>query len=91
MPLPITMYGASHCEDTQRVRERLIRLGVPFKEVDVEQESQAAQFVIFVNAGFCSTPTLVFGEGKFKVVLTEPSDEELNQTLLQAGYELKNI
>jgi len=44
--------------------------------------------VIFINGGFRSTPTLVIGDGKVKTILTEPSDTQLEEMLLQAGYSL---
>ena len=39
----------------------------------------------FINGGFRSTPTLVFDEGNRKIVLTEPTDEELERELVRAG------
>lgn len=87
MPLPLTMYGATYCEDTQHVRERLTAWRIPFSEVNIDHDAAAEQFVIFINGGHRSTPTLVFGDGARKTVLTEPSDLELQQTLHEAGYD----
>ncbi|MFN3741211.1 MAG: glutaredoxin family protein [Anaerolineales bacterium] len=90
MPLPLTLYGATDCDDTERTRNRLRELGVPFREVNVSHDPEAERFVIFINRGYRSTPTLVFGEGKFKIIVTEPTDQELNQVLIQAGYSIPN-
>jgi len=86
MPLPIVMYGALDCEDTDRIRDYLHRLNVTFEEIDIDQDSSAEQFVIFINNGFRSTPTLVLGEKKRKLVLTEPSAKELVKALKEFGY-----
>lgn len=88
MPLPITMYGATDCDDTQRTRLRLQEYGIPFREVNIDGDTIAEGFVIFINRGYRSTPTLVFGEGKLKWIITEPTEEELDQVLIQAGYSL---
>lgn len=84
MPLPITLYGSTHCDDTERTRHSLQRLGIPFSEVNIDHDPAAEQFVIFINRGYRSTPTLVIGDSKTKLILTEPTDEELSQVLTQA-------
>ncbi len=90
MPLPLTLYGATDCDDTERTRTHLCKLGIPFREVNIDDDAEAEQFVKFINQGYRSTPTLVLGEGKFKIVVTEPTDQELEQVLIQAGYSIPN-
>lgn len=90
MPLPLILYGATDCDDTERTRHRLYSLGIPFQEVNIDQDDEAERFVLFVNRGYRSTPTLVFGEGKFKIVVTEPTDQELDQVLIRAGHSIPN-
>lgn len=87
-PLPLTLYGGDDCDDTEHVTGRLNALGIPFRAVILENDADAEQFVIFINNGFRSTPTLVFGTGKHKIVLTEPTDEELEVMLQATGYDL---
>lgn len=77
----IFLYGAADCDDTQRTRAHLHARQIPFQEVSIDEDPEAERFVIFINKGFRSTPTLVFGEGKRKVILTEPSNEELDAEL----------
>lgn len=77
----ITLYGALDCDDTERSRTYLQSHKIAFAEVSIDNNPEAEQFVIFINRGFRSTPTLVIGEGKRKVVLTEPEDEELAREL----------
>lgn len=88
MPLPLTLYGASDCDDTERTRHHLRQWGIPFREVNIDRDAVAEQFVIFINRGYRSTPTLVFGEGKYKIVVTEPTTSELEQVLTQAGFSI---
>lgn len=90
MPLPLILYGATDCDDTERVRHRLHRLAIPFQEVNIDEDDEAERFVMFVNRGYRSTPTLVFGGGKFKIVVTEPTDQELDQVLIRAGHSIPN-
>ncbi len=85
-PMPVTLYGGDDCDDTERVVGRLRQWGIPFREVILERDPDAEHFVIFINRGYRSTPTLVFGEGKLKIVLTEPEDDELARALADAGH-----
>lgn len=78
---PLTLYGRPDCDDTDRVRLWLQERGVAFREVNIDEDAAANQFVLVVNGGFRSTPTLVFGAGRRKLVLTEPTDEELEAAL----------
>ncbi|MBI5824556.1 MAG: glutaredoxin family protein [Chloroflexi bacterium] len=81
MPLPIVLYGAADCDDTERTREHLRALGAPFREVSIDRDPESERFVVFINGGYRSTPTLVVGEGKHKLILTEPTNEELDEVL----------
>lgn len=81
MSLSLTVYGSTDCDDTEHTRERLRACGVPFREVNIDHDPEAERFVLFINGGYRSTPTLVLGEGKRKLILTEPSDQELDATL----------
>jgi mycoredoxin len=87
-PLPLTLYGADDCDDTEHTLDRLRARRIPFREISIDHDPAAEQFVIFINNGYRSTPTLVFGAGQWKIVLTEPTDEQLVQALRQAGYAL---
>ncbi|HRN50637.1 MAG TPA: glutaredoxin family protein [Anaerolineales bacterium] len=77
----IFLYGAADCDDTERTRQHLHSQNIEFTEVSIDTDAEAERFVIFINRGFRSTPTLVIGEGKRKVILTEPSNEELDAEL----------
>ncbi len=77
----IILYGARDCDDTQRTRAYLQANRVPFEEISIDQDAEAERFVLFINKGFRSTPTLVIGDGQRKVVLTEPTNEALDAEL----------
>lgn len=85
-PLPLTLFGGDDCDDTERVVDRLREWSIPHRMVIIEDNPAAEQFVVFINNGYRSTPTLVFGDGKRKIILTEPEEEELADALREAGY-----
>jgi mycoredoxin len=84
--LPITVYGATDCEDTQETVETLQQLGITFNLVNIDFDQEAERFVIFINHGYRSTPTLVFGTARRKIILTEPDPGGLTAALVEAGY-----
>jgi len=83
-PLPIRMYARPDCEDSERARNRLRELGIPFIEINIEEDEAAARYVERLNRGFRSTPTIVFGDEAFYIV--EPTVEQLDEALRRAGY-----
>ena len=88
MSFSLIMYGATYCGDTIRTRRQLNQLGINFEDVNIDHDEEAERFVIFINKGYRSTPTLVFGDGKFKNIAVEPSNMELLDILKQVGYSL---
>ena len=86
-PLPLTVYGGGDCDDTERVVGQLDALAIPYRLVIIDDDPAAERFVIFINNGYRSTPTLVFGDGNRKTVLTEPTSAELAGALRAAGYD----
>jgi glutaredoxin len=55
-PLPIQMYARPDCEDSELARERLRALGIPFIEINIDEDEEAARYVERLNRGFRSTP-----------------------------------
>ncbi len=84
--LPVITYGSHACEDTALARDRLKSLNVPFVAHDYEDDAYVADRIEAYNHGDLRTPTIVFGEDKF--VLTEPSVQELEETVAKAGYQI---
>ncbi|GIW30580.1 MAG: NrdH-redoxin [Meiothermus sp.] len=58
----ITMYTTSWCPDCHAAKQALTNLGLPFQEINIEQDPIAAELVMKVNNGKRSVPTLVYKE-----------------------------
>ncbi len=80
MTQPLTMYTTTWCAFCKRLKRQLAADGIEIAEVDIEQDPAAAEFVMTVNGGFQTVPTVVFPDGS---ALTNPSaavvKERLNQ------------
>ncbi len=59
---PLTVYSTRWCGDCQRVKSFLDKFAIPFVEIDIEQDPEAAAYVQSVNDGRRSVPTLVVGD-----------------------------
>jgi glutaredoxin len=63
-----------------------LRRDKPVREINVDLDAKAERFVIFINEGKRTTPTLVIGEGKQKTIISEPTNAELDELSTCAGY-----
>ena len=70
----IVAYGTNWCPDCHRSKRFLDERGVPYVNVDVEHDVQAAAYIQQINHGKRVIPTIVFPDGS---VLFEPSNTEL--------------
>lgn len=75
-PSQITMYTTEYCSDCLRAKKFFKDNNIPHEVIRLEDNSEATEFVIKVNNGYRSVPTIIFPDG---VVLVEPSWEELKQ------------
>ena len=62
-PGSVTMFSTSWCGYCNRLKAQMGREGIAFTEVDIEQEPEAVQFVMEVNGGNQTVPTLLFPDG----------------------------
>ena len=70
----ITMYSTPWCGYCRRLKSQMDREGISFAEVDIEQQPDAADYVMSVNGGNQTVPTVVvLGAGGQKTVMTNPS------------------
>ena len=69
-PGNVTMFTTPWCGYCRRLKSQLEREGIGFTEVDIEREPDAAAFVMSVNGGNQTVPTLVFPDGS---AATNPS------------------
>lgn len=56
------MYTTSWCPDCVVAKRALTQRGIAFEEINIEGDEAAAQFVMSVNGGKRSVPTLVSGD-----------------------------
>jgi len=66
----LTMYTTPWCGFCRNLKNQLARAGIEMAEVDIERDESAAEFVMSVNGGNQTVPTLLFPDG---TVLTNPS------------------
>jgi mycoredoxin len=59
---PLKMYTTTWCPDCTVAKSVLKKRGLEFEEINIEQDDAAAQYVMSVNGGKRSVPTLVMGE-----------------------------
>jgi glutaredoxin len=83
-PAEIVMYARERfCPDVTRTRLRLTELGLQWTEFDVEADP-AAKAAAYKASGRSNVPTLLIGDR----VLVEPSNAELDDALVAAGYDI---
>ena len=66
----IIMYSTPWCGYCRRLKAQLEREGIEFTVVDIEQDEAAAEFVMSVNGGDQTVPTVLFPDG---TALTNPT------------------
>jgi mycoredoxin len=74
----LTMYSTSWCGYCRRLKSQLGREGISYDEVDIEQDPAAADFVMSVNGGNQTVPTVRFADGS---ALTNPSIADVRAKL----------
>ena len=74
----LTMYSTSWCGFCHRLKSQLDREGIAYDVVDIEQDPVAADFVMSVNGGNQTVPTIRFDDGS---ALTNPSIVQLKEHL----------
>lgn len=65
----LTMYSTPWCGYCVRLKRALEREGIDFDEVDIEQDPAAADYVMAINEGNATVPTIVLPDG---TTLTNP-------------------
>jgi mycoredoxin len=78
MEQQLTMYTTVWCAFCRRLKRQLARDGIEMAEVDIEQDPAAADYVMSVNGGFQTVPTVVFPDGS---ALTNPSAAQVKERL----------
>lgn len=76
----LTMYSTPWCGYCHRLKSQLDREGIAYEVVDIEQDPAAADFVMSVNGGNQTVPTMKFDDGS---ALTNPSIIQVKERLAE--------
>ena len=74
----ITMFSTTWCGYCRRLKGQLDRAGIGYTEVNIEEVPKAADYVMQVNGGNQTVPTVVFPDG---TAATNPSLAEVKARL----------
>ncbi len=78
MAQPLTMFTTTWCAFCRRLKSQLTAEGIEIAEVNIEEDPAAADYVMSVNGGCQTVPTVVFPDGS---ALTNPSMTAVKQRL----------
>ena len=74
VPAQIVMHATAYCSDCRRAKKFFEAHNIPHLRVGLEGNAEATNFVMKINNGYKSVPTIVFPDGS---LLVEPGWEEL--------------
>jgi mycoredoxin len=74
----LIMYTTPWCGFCRNLKRQLARDGIELTEVDIEQDPAACEFVMSVNGGNQTVPTIVFPDG---TTLVNPSAAQVRARL----------
>ncbi len=77
-PGTVTMFSTTWCGYCRRLKSQMDREGIGYSEVNIEHVDDAAAFVMQVNGGNQTVPTVLFPDG---TAATNPSLAEVKQRL----------
>lgn len=72
------MYSAPWCGYCRRLAAQMDRAGIDYTVVDVDQDPAAADYVMSVNGGNRTVPTVQFADG---TTLTNPTIVQVKERL----------
>jgi mycoredoxin len=75
----ITMFSTTWCGYCRRLKGQLDREGIGYTEINIEEVPKAAEYVMEVNGGNQTVPTVVFPDG---TAATNPSLAEVKSRLV---------
>ncbi|MEX2289171.1 MAG: mycoredoxin [Mycobacteriales bacterium] len=81
MTSTLTVYSTPWCGYCHRLMKQLDRQGIEYASVDIERDAAAADYVMTVNGGNQTVPTVVFADG---TALTNPSLAQVTAKLVAA-------
>lgn len=82
----IKIYATTWCGDCRMAQRWFDSHDIPYEYINIEEDDKAAEYVVRVNGGMRSVPTIIFPDGS---VLVEPSPRQL-AAKLQSGQVLQS-
>jgi mycoredoxin len=74
----ITMYSTTWCGYCRRLKTLLDREGIGYTEVNIEDDASSADFVMSINGGNQTVPTVLFPDGS---AATNPTLQDVKARL----------
>jgi mycoredoxin len=74
----LTVYGTKWCGDCRRTQRFLEDYRIDYQFINIDTDKKGEQYVLKVNRGLRSVPTIVFPDGS---ILVEPSNTQLAEKL----------
>ena len=74
----VTMYSTPWCGYCHRLKAQLDRENIAYQVIDISDDPAAAEFVMSVNGGNQTVPTLKFDDGS---ALTNPTVVQVKEKL----------
>jgi len=79
-PSQIVIYTTQFCSDCLRAKKFFEANKIPHLSIGLEGDQKATDFVVQINNGYRSVPTIIFPDGS---ILVEPSWSELKRKFEQ--------
>ena len=77
----LTMYTTPWCGYCRNLKRQLAREGIEMTEIDIERDPSAAEYVMEVNGGNQTVPTVVVDAPGGRTVLTNPSVRQVKEAM----------
>ena len=74
----VTMYSTTWCGYCRRLKSQFEREGIEYTVVDIEQDPAAAEYVMSVNGGNQTVPTIQYSDG---TAMTNPTIVQVREKL----------
>ncbi|WP_412540394.1 mycoredoxin [Longispora sp. K20-0274] len=74
----LTMYSTTWCGYCRRLKSQFDREGIAYQVIDIEDSPSDAEFVMSVNGGNQTVPTIRFADGS---AMTNPSIVQVKEQL----------
>ncbi|MDN3028591.1 mycoredoxin [Streptomyces sp. S.PB5] len=78
----VTVYSTTWCGYCDRLKKQLDRENIPYTEINIEQDPEAAALVEKVNNGNQVVPTVVFTDG---TAMTNPGVLQVKEHLAKTA------